>query len=145
MNIRVVETKEQMQQAFAIRKLVFVNEQKVTAEEEYDEFDSIATHVVLYDKGVPVGTGRFRILDDYGKLERICILSSERGKGAGRLIMEKLENLAAKEGLQKVKLHAQTHAEEFYKKLGYETKSDVFLEADIPHVLMTKELSTLDK
>ena len=142
MKARIVETKEQMRHAFAIRKLVFVEEQKVAAEEEYDEFDVIATHVVLYDKRIPVGAGRMRKVDNYGKMERVCVLASHRGRGAGRLIMEALESLAAKEGLEQVKLHAQTHAEDFYKKLGYETISDVFIEANIPHVVMVKAIQT---
>jgi predicted GNAT family N-acyltransferase len=54
--------------------------------------------------------------------------------------MNALEALAKEEALPKLKLHAQTHAEPFYNKLGYETTSDVFMEADIPHVVMIKKL-----
>jgi predicted GNAT family N-acyltransferase len=140
LNVLAVKNEQQMQDAFTVRKLVFVEEQKVSAEEEYDEFDNTANHVVLYDKGIPVGAGRMREVNGVGKMERICVLASHRGKGAGRLIMEALEALAAEKQLSKVKLHAQTHAEPFYHKLGYKTVSDVFMEANIPHVVMVKEI-----
>lgn len=140
MQITVVQNEKQLEDAFSVRKQVFVDEQKVTSEEEYDEYDQAAKHVVLYDQDVPVGAGRFRIVDGIGKMERICVLSSHRQKGAGKMIMDALEVLAKEESLPKLKLHAQTHAEPFYHKLGYKTTSDVFMEADIPHVVMIKDL-----
>ncbi|PEA56104.1 GNAT family N-acetyltransferase [Bacillus pseudomycoides] len=140
MQITVVQNGKQLEDAFSVRKQVFVDEQKVAAEEEYDEYDQAAKHVVLYDQDVPVGAGRFRIVDGIGKMERICVLSSHRQKGAGKMIMDALEVLAKEESLPKLKLHAQTHAEPFYHKLGYKTTSDVFMEADIPHVVMIKDL-----
>ncbi|MDG4656611.1 GNAT family N-acetyltransferase [Ectobacillus antri] len=140
MNVQFVTTEQQLQDAFTVRKLVFVEEQGVSAEEEYDMYDETAKHVVLYDENTPIGAGRMREVEGVGKLERICVLSSYRGKGAGRLIMDALEELAAAQHLQKVKLHAQTQAEAFYQKLGYQTVSDVFIEADIPHVVMVKSI-----
>ncbi|HDX9577764.1 TPA: GNAT family N-acetyltransferase [Bacillus pseudomycoides] len=140
MQVQVVQDEKQLMDAFSVRKQVFVDEQKVSAEEEYDEYEHAAKHVVLYDQDAPVGAGRFRIVDGIGKMERICVLSSHRQKGAGKLIMDALEVLAKEESLPKLKLHAQTHAEPFYHKLGYETISDVFMEADIPHVVMIKQL-----
>lgn len=140
MHIKVVQNESQLNDAFFVRKQVFVDEQRVPAEEEYDAYESSAQHVVLYDEDVPVGAGRFRIIDGIGKMERICVLSSHRQKGAGKLIMEALEAAAKEQSLSKLKLHAQTHAESFYHKLGYETVSDVFMEADIPHVVMVKIL-----
>jgi len=140
LQVQVVQNEKQLEGAFSVRKQVFVDEQKVSAEEEYDEYDHTAKHVVLYDQDVPVGAGRFRIVDGIGKMERICVLSSHRQKGAGKIIMDALESLAKEESLPKLKLHAQTHAEPFYHKLGYKTTSDVFMEADIPHVVMIKQL-----
>jgi predicted GNAT family N-acyltransferase len=125
--------------ALLVRRTVFIEEQHVPEEEEMDEFDQEATHFVLYDKGKPVGAGRFRIVDQgLGKIERICVLPQYRGRGAGKLIMEKIEQFAKEQGISKVKLNAQTHAEPFYQKLGYETVSDVFMDAGIPHVTMVK-------
>ncbi|MCP1122896.1 GNAT family N-acetyltransferase [Bacillus sp. AFS018417] len=140
MQAKFVQNEEELKDAFSVRKQVFVDEQNVSSEEEYDEYEHVAKHVVLYDEDVPVGAGRFRIVDGIGKMERVCVLSSHRQRGAGKIIMNALEALAKEEALPKLKLHAQTHAEPFYNKLGYETISDVFMEADIPHVVMIKKL-----
>lgn len=133
-------TKEQLEDAFFVRNTVFVDEQQVPAEEEIDQFENEAEHVVLYDdRKNPVGAGRIRIVDGIGKLERICVLSTSRKNGAGRIIVEKLEELATQQGVSRLKLNAQTHAIPFYEKLGYEVVSDEFMDAGIPHVTMIKE------
>lgn len=140
MHAQIVQTNEQLKDAFSVRKQVFVNEQQVSTEEEYDEFEETSTHFVIYDNDVPVGAGRFRTIDGIGKMERICVLASHRKRGIGKIIMDALEAYAKEEALPKLKLHAQTHAEDFYKKLGYVANSDVFMEANIPHIVMIKEL-----
>ncbi|MFJ8530196.1 GNAT family N-acetyltransferase [Bacillus sp. NPDC094106] len=140
MQAQIVQTDQQLRDAFSVRKQVFVEEQRVSAEEEYDQFEEIAKHIVVYDDNIPVGAGRLRTVDGIGKVERICVLASHRKKGIGKIIMDALEAYAMEESLPKLKLHAQTQAESFYKKLGYQTVSDVFIEADIPHVVMIKEL-----
>lgn len=140
MEAKIVANNKERDDAYTIRKVVFVDEQKVPLEEEIDQFEDEATHVVLYDQNEPVGAGRFRVLDEYGKVERICVLASYRKKGAGNLIMLKMEDIAKERGISKLKLNAQTHAENFYKKLGYETVSGLFMDAGIPHVTMVKEL-----
>ncbi|MDQ0230656.1 GNAT family N-acetyltransferase [Metabacillus malikii] len=141
MNIQQVTTKEQLEDAFTVRRTVFVDEQQVPEEEEIDQFEDEATHIVLYDENIPVGAARIRVIDGIGKLERICVLSSARNKGAGKLLVNKLEEIALAEGVSKFKLNAQTHAIPFYERLGYETVSDVFLDAGIPHVTMVKQHS----
>jgi len=135
-----VTTQQELEDAFSVRNQVFVEEQKVPEELEIDEYENTSTHVVLYDGKEPIGAGRIRQVEGAGKLERICVLSSYRGKGAGTIIMNKLEEIAAENGLQKVKLNAQTHAVPFYEKLGYEVVSDEFMDAGIPHVTMVKYL-----
>lgn len=139
MEVKQVKTKEQLDDAYAVRRAVFVDEQQVPEEEEIDQYENEATHVVLYDNGEPIGAARVRVLDGIGKLERICVLSSSRKKGAGKLIVDKLEEIAMSQGVNKIKLNAQTHAIPFYERLGYETKSDVFMDAGIPHVTMIKQ------
>jgi predicted GNAT family N-acyltransferase len=139
LEVKQVTTKEQLDDAFAVRRTVFVNEQQVPEEEEIDQYEDEATHVVLYDNEEPIGAARVRVLDGIGKLERICVLSSGRKKGAGKLIVNKLEEIAASQGVSKLKLNSQTHAIPFYERLGYETVSDVFMDAGIPHVTMIKQ------
>ena len=101
MEVRIVTNNKELDDAFTIRKVVFVDEQNVPLEEEIDQFEEEAKHVVLYDDNEPVGAGRFRVLDEYGKVERICVLASHRKKGAGNLIMHKMEVIAKEQGISK--------------------------------------------
>ena len=140
MAVTLVSNKKQLEDAFFIRKTVFVDEQNVPVEEEIDQYEENAKHFVLYKEEVPIAAGRFRVVDGYGKVERICVLKEARGTGAGREIMNRIEAFAAEKGLEKVKLNAQTHAIPFYEQLGYEVVSDEFLDAGIPHRTMIKSL-----
>ncbi|MHA6261036.1 GNAT family N-acetyltransferase [Sporosarcina sp. CAU 1771] len=141
---KVITSEEDLEMAFAIRKEVFVEEQKVPLEDEFDKFDTLdglSQHILVYYKNQPVGTGRVRWVDNFGKLERICVLEPFRSFGLGKVIIKKLEEISIEKEFPNVKLHGQTHAEGFYTKLGYTTSSPVFMEDGIPHVLMTKKLS----
>ncbi|WP_209125431.1 GNAT family N-acetyltransferase [Alkalihalobacillus sp. BA299] len=138
MKVTVVENKDQLKDAYTVRTTVFVEEQKVPEEEEIDQFEDEATHFVVYDDNKPIGAGRLRTVDGYGKVERICILNDYRKKGIGKLLMDEIESVGQQQGLKKFKLNAQTQAEAFYQSLGYETVSDEFLDAGIPHVTMIK-------
>lgn len=138
-----ITNKDDLQKAFQIRKEVFVKEQGVPLEDEFDAFDNLdgqCEHILVNYEERPVGTGRLRFVESIGKLERICILKQYRNYGLGKIIIKKLEEIAAEKGADSVKLHGQTQAEGFYQKLGYHTSSDVFMEDGIPHVLMVKEL-----
>ena len=140
MNIKVVQTKEEKNQAFQIRTTVFVEEQKVSMEEEIDEFEDSAIHFLGYENNLPVAASRLRWLDDYGKLERVCILKEHRGQSYGTDMINRMELEVTNKGYTKTKLNAQTRAVDFYKRLGYTVVSDEFLDAGIPHVTMTKQL-----
>ena len=140
---RITEENDLMK-AFHIRKEVFVEEQGVPLEDEFDEYDNLygqCEHVLVYYNEQSVGTGRVRFVEHFAKLERICILKPYRKFGIGKIIIKALEEIAEKNGVTKIKLHGQTHAEGFYKKLGYQTSSNMFMEDGIPHILMVKDLS----
>lgn len=144
MDTKKITYEKDLEKAFAIRREVFVSEQGVPVEEEFDEFDSLndlSEHILVYYEEQPVGTGRVRWVDGFGKLERICILEPYRKFGLGKVIINALEEMAVERGATKFKLHGQTQAEGFYNKLGYQVSSDVFMDAGIPHVLMTKEVA----
>jgi predicted GNAT family N-acyltransferase len=145
MNIHSIEiikvsTEQQLQDAYKVRKTVFVEEQHVPLEEEIDHLENESTHFVLYQEGMPVGAGRLRFLDGYGKVERICVLKESRVHGAGKALMESIESFAKKQGIKQLKLNAQTHAIPFYSKLGYEIVSKEFFDAGIPHKSMLKSI-----
>jgi predicted GNAT family N-acyltransferase len=137
---KIAQTVHEREDAYSIRRTVFIVEQNVPEEEEIDQYEDESTHFVLYDDGIPVGAGRFRMMDDYGKVERICVLKEARNTGAGRKIMNGIEAFAQKQGVQKLKLNAQTHAIPFYDRLGYEVASGEFLDAGIPHKTMIKNI-----
>lgn len=144
MNTTLITTDNDLQTAFAIRKAVFIEEQQIPASEEYDEFDILEAacdHILVNYNGQPVGTGRLRVVDGYGKLERICILKEFRSYGLGKVIIQRLEELAQEKGLTKSKLSAQVYAEGFYEKLGYTRTGEEYLDAGIPHVLMKKQFN----
>ncbi|QOS88992.1 GNAT family N-acetyltransferase [Peribacillus sp. JNUCC41] len=143
MESKRITTENDLKIAFHIRKEVFVEEQGFLLETEFDEYDELhasSEHILVYYNEKPVGTGRLRVVDGLGKLERICILEPYRKFGLGKIIIKTLEEIAKEKELSKVKLHGQTQAEGFYKKLGYQTSSDVFMEDGGPHLLMIKEL-----
>lgn len=144
MAVKRITADQELQTAFAIRKQVFVEEQGVPLEDEFDQYDNLdglCEHVLVDYNEQPVGTGRIRFVDGMGKLERICILEPYRKFGLGKVIIKALEEIAEEEGAAQVKLHGQTQAEGFYKKLGYQTASEVFMEDGIPHLLMLKRLA----
>ncbi|BET17147.1 GNAT family N-acetyltransferase [Bacillus velezensis] len=136
----IVKTEKQLNDAFFVRKEVFVKEQYVPEEEEIDQFEDTSEHIVIYDGGQPVGAGRWRLKDGHGKLERICVMKSHRSLGVGAIIMQALEKAAAAKGAGSFILHAQTQAVPFYEKQGYRvTSGEEFLDAGIPHLEMIKE------
>ncbi|WP_339182825.1 GNAT family N-acetyltransferase [Oceanobacillus sp. FSL W7-1293] len=144
MTYKIVTEEQNLQKVFEIRKEIFVKEQEVSEEEEFDAFDSLdadCVHILVYYDNKPVGTGRVRAVEGVGKLERICILKPYRKYGLGKVIVQSLEEIVLQKGLIRAKLHGQTHAEGFYHKLGYETASDEFLEDGIPHYLMVKQFN----
>nr|WP_207196539.1 MULTISPECIES: GNAT family N-acetyltransferase [unclassified Peribacillus] len=124
-----------------IRKKVFVDEQNVPIEEEIDQYEEDSTHFVLYnEQEQPVGAGRFRVIDGVGKVQRICVLSTERKNGAGAMIMSAIGEFAEQNKIPQLKLDAQLHAIPFYSKLGYQIVSDEFMDAGIPHKTMKKNI-----
>lgn len=127
--------------AVFVRRRVFMDEQKVPEDIELDEFEDTAIHFVAYDNDEVVGAGRCRKVEGNAKVERICVMPSFRKHGVGQAIMEKIEQFARDQHLAALELHAQTHAELFYKRIGYVTSSpEEFLDAGIPHVSMKKSL-----
>lgn len=140
MNVKIIQSEGEKEQAFQVRTTVFVDEQKVPPEEEIDAYDDTAIHFVGYENDQPIAASRLRFADDYGKLERICVLKEHRGKAYGSGLIREMERVIADKGYKKSKLNAQIQAEKFYAQLGYETVSGEFLDAGIPHVTMTKLL-----
>lgn len=122
----------------AVRETVFIGEQRVPIEEEWDEHDAECVHVLATDEqGTPIGTGR--LLPD-GHIGRMAVLAHYRGRGVGAAILERLLLEAQHRGHKHLVLNAQTHAIEFYARFGFVAEGDEFQEAGIPHRRMTRVL-----
>jgi predicted GNAT family N-acyltransferase len=140
--IAVIEitTRAQMDQAWALRRLVFIEEQHVPEEIEMDEDDAHAFHAIALDGGTPVGCGRMLRHGEEIKIGRMAVLRERRGGGIGRRVLEFLMDAARRQGYRKVILHAQLTAEGFYLRNGYTPVGEIFEEAGIAHRLMEHEL-----
>lgn len=140
--VRKVVGRAELEDALKIREEVFVKEQGVAAEDEYDQYDETSTHFVAYDEqGKPCGTARWRQTDSGIKLERFAVLPPYRSTGIGALLLKNIlydieEDMNVTE--QKIYMHAQTTAIGFYKKLGFETVGEEFLECGIKHYEMVR-------
>jgi predicted GNAT family N-acyltransferase len=123
--------------ALEIRKRVFVDEQKVPPDLEYDEFENESHHYLLFFNDVPIATARWRKTDEGIKLERFAMLPDFRNKGLGSEILKRVLRDVSSLGI-KIYLHAQIMAVSYYERAGFKKKGDVFVEAGIEHYLMEK-------
>ncbi|HMM65834.1 MAG TPA: GNAT family N-acetyltransferase [Dokdonella sp.] len=123
----------------AVRTEVFVLEQEVPEDEEWDEFDAHSQHVLARDAtGKPVGTGR---LTPKGTIGRMAVLREWRGKGVGEAILRVLLEIARERHFTQIEIHAQTHAMGFYERAGFVAFGEEFDECGIAHRHMRIELS----
>ncbi|MGW4161039.1 GNAT family N-acetyltransferase [Streptomyces sp. NPDC004788] len=136
---------------FAVRREVFVEEQGVPQEIEYDTYDETAVHVLaIRADGLPLGTGRLLFGADavgktgadasVGSLGRLAVSKAARGLGVGAALVRAIEDAARERGLAAVDLHAQTQALGFYERLGYAAYGPEFPDAGMPHRAMRRVL-----
>ena len=120
----------------ALRREVFVHEQHVPADEEFDSYDLTATHVVALDDGNVVGCLRILFLDEHVKFGRVVVASSARGKGIATAMMRFAMDHAAALGHHRFYLTAQTDKLALYEKLGFVAFGDQFQDGGMPHLAM---------
>ncbi len=139
--VKLVETEAELEGAIGVRMRVFVVEQAIPAEEELDQADASATHVLARCQGQVIGTGRL-VLDENltARIGRMAVDQPWRGRGVGGRILQYLEAEARIQGMVRASLHAQEYVKSFYAAHGYREHGEVFLEVDIPHIEMRKEL-----
>lgn len=139
-HVTLVAEPSEREAAFAIRKAVFVDEQEVDLSLEFDGLDDEAEHLLATFDGQAVGTLRLRRLDaDVAKIERVAVLKEARGRAIGAALIKAGILELRKSGIRQAKLHAQTHALDFYAKLGFVAHGEVFDEDGIPHRAMTQD------
>lgn len=138
--VEVVTNQSDFAICMAIRMEVFVFEQDVPADVEWDAFDRTSTHFFARAEGKPVATARLREEKGIAKIERMAVRKDYRGKGVGDALLNRVMDSAKAKGLTRARVSAQTHAVPFYEKLGFAVVSDEYMEAGIPHHAMERDL-----
>ncbi len=123
-----------------IREEVFVKEQGF--QNEFDEIDGKAVHIVLYDENIPVAVCRLYRENSAYVLGRLAVIKNYRGKNIGSLMLEEAEKYVREKGSNEIILHAQCRAAEFYKKSGFSEYGDVDYDEYCPHIHMRKLLQS---
>lgn len=133
-----------LQKAFKIREIVYINEQKINREDEFDEFEDSSHHFLATADGIPAGTCRWRLTAEGHKLERFATLPEFRKKGIGGLLMEAMLNHISSSTVSKeakLYLNAQVTAMPLYAKYGFKEEGERFLECGIEHQKMSRKLA----
>ena len=140
--VRLGSWRELGADARLIRTEVFIDEQKIPVEMEWDDAEESALHAVAFNRfGLPLATGRLlEHVPGVAKIGRMAVRQSVRGSGVGRAVLDALMQAARARGDLEVLLHAQTSACAFYSGAGFAARGETFDEAGIPHVEMTRSL-----
>jgi predicted GNAT family N-acyltransferase len=138
--IEVLSWQSEMQARLkAVREEVFIKEQHVPLDIEWDEFDETAIHLLALDNlGQAIACAR--ILPTKGRIGRMGVLKSWRGCGVGYALLDKAIAVCKSQDIKKISISSQTHAIEFYKKAGFVVTSEAYIDANIWHVDMQLEV-----
>mgnify|MGYP003343049274 CR=1 FL=1 len=123
-----------------IREKVFIEEQKVTPQLEWDGLDEEAIHFLAYKNEEAAGCARAIVTEGVMQLGRMAVLKDHRGEGIGSALIDKAVTTLKLNQLLAIHISAQCHAIDFYKKFGFKVTSDIYLDAGIPHRDMRLEL-----
>jgi predicted GNAT family N-acyltransferase len=135
--IERIVTADRLEQAFLVRRRVFMDEQGVPAALEFDGRDEGAVHLLARTGGRPVGTLRIRFPERRrAKIERVAVVTEGRGAGVGRALLGAALEHARAAGADEAHLHAQVQAARFYEGFGFAARGEPFMEDGIRHVLM---------
>lgn len=138
-SVRVLSWQEAAPQLSQVRRAVFIEEQGVPEELEWDGEDEAAIHVLASDHdGQPIGTGRLLMHDPPAHIGRMAVVKAWRGRGVGSAILDALLAEVGRRGLAGVFLNAQTQAVPFYERFGFEREGQEFPDAGMPHYRMTR-------
>ncbi len=135
MKVRVAD-KEDMNEVYALRIEVFVEEQNVPIELEMDDEDDVAVHFIADEEGHTVGCGRVIFCDRGARIGRLAVKKGFRGRGVGKELCEYILRYCEERGAKFIRLNSQLHAVGFYERIGFVRVGDIFLDAGIEHVEM---------
>jgi predicted GNAT family N-acyltransferase len=135
--VHPIEAPADLAAAFAIREKVFVEEQQVPREAEYDTYEDTARHYLAAAGGIPCGAARWRKTDQGVKLERFAVLAPYRNQAVGScLLRQMIADVKAAYPTETMYLHAQVPAVNFYARHGFEKVGEMFSECNIDHYKM---------
>ena len=133
LKIEIVKWIDEYELLTMIREKVFIEEQEVTSQLEWDGMDKDAIHFLAFKDKKGVGCARAFVIQNRMQLGRMAVLREYRGEGIGSALIETAMTLAKLNQLSGIYISAQCHAIDFYKKFGFEVTSDIYLDAEIPH------------
>ena len=133
LKIEIVKWIDEYELLTMIREKVFIEEQKVTSQLEWDGMDKDAIHFLAFKDKKGVGCARAFVIQNRMQLGRMAVLREYRGEGIGSALIETAITLAKLNQLSGIYISAQCHAIDFYKKFGFEVTSDIYFDAEIPH------------
>lgn len=139
--VREVDSPQDMEVVFQIRDEVFVVEQALTPNARNDPDDKRSIHYLADFDAEPAGTGRITMLGNESQIAWVAVRKSLRGEGIGWRIMEVMIERSEQEGAEYIILNAQTHALEFYERLGFYSVGSIFTMAKIPHQVMIRQIT----
>jgi predicted GNAT family N-acyltransferase len=134
MDVLIAKSQKEITDHFYVRGMVFVVEQKIDYEIEFDGLDGECVLFVAYLNHQPVGAARLY----KNKVGRVATLKDFRQRGVATAMMNRIETFAKENGMKELILHAQLYVKDFYLNRGYRPIGDIFQEADIDHIKMTK-------
>ena len=141
LSFKRARTRRELTQAMAVRRAVFIVEQKIDEAEEYDGLDDTSLHFIALSDGKVVGTARVRFPSpEYAKIERMAVLKEFRRCGLGAGILARIEKELKARRVPVAVLHAQITAAPFYESWGYKPVGAHFYEAGIEHSKMKKKI-----
>ena len=140
LKVEIVKWIDEHESLTMIREKVFIEEQKVTFQLEWDGMDKEAIHFLAFKNEKAIGCARAFVIENYMQLGRMAVLKEYRGVGVGTALLEKAMTTAKLNELSAIYISAQCQAIDFYKKFGFEITSDIYLDAEIPHRDMKLEL-----
>jgi len=139
--VKLTEGLAENPDARLIRQAVFVEEQGFV--NEFDDIDGYATHIVIYDEGIPAATGRVftKECNDIYTIGRVAVMKAFRGRSLGAEVISCLEKAAAAKGAREIVLSAQERVKGFYSRLGYQEVGEVYMDESCPHIRMKKYIA----
>lgn len=142
LTIRLAQLPADFPQIYQVRQQVFQLEQGVDAALEFDGLDDQAEHLLAVQDRQAIGTARIRYFNPQrAKLERVAVLATARGQGIGKKLVATAFAILSDRGVREVYIHSQVAVRDFYNSLGFESEGEIFEEAGIPHVKMSKYLT----